>query len=104
MSVQSLHYLHEYNQAIAYKDLSVIDWWAQWCAPCLQIAPSIEQLAQNYTAVKFYKIDVDEASDIATRAGISAMPTFHFYKNGKLIDTVVGARLSSIKDKLKQYA
>lgn len=104
MSVQSLHYMSEYDQAIASQSLSVIDWWAQWCSPCLQIAPKIEQLTKSYPTVKFYKIDVDAASDIATRAGISAMPTFHFYKNGKLLDTVVGARLSAIKDKLERYA
>ena len=82
----------------------MIDYYALWCGPCLQIAPKIEQLSKDYTNVRFYKVNVDEASDIATRADISSMPTFHFYKSGKLVDSVVGANLSLIKRKLEQWS
>ena len=104
MSVQVLHYMHEYESAISSSGLSVVDYFAHWCGPCLQIAPKVADLAKTHTNVHFYKVDVDAASDIATRAGISAMPTFHFYKDGKLVDTVVGANLNALKKTIVKWA
>ncbi|XP_063776818.1 thioredoxin-like [Pseudophryne corroboree] len=71
--------------------LLVIDYTAKWCGPCQKIAPVFEALADKYPCVLLYKVDVDEAEDIAGANGIKAMPTFHFYKNGAKIEELRGA-------------
>ena len=104
MSVNALHYIHEYESVIASQGLTVVDYFGTWCNPCLQISPKVADLAKAYPNVHFYKVDVDAASDIATRAKVSAMPTFHFYKNGQLVDTVVGANLPALKKAVAKWA
>lgn len=101
--VQLLSTFSDFQSKISSSSLVVVDYFAQWCSPCVQIAPKIDQLALVHTDVQFYKVDVDEAQDIANWAKISAMPTFHFYKNGQLLDKVVGANLTAIKQKIQQY-
>jgi thioredoxin 1 len=105
MKINKINDLSEFRRSIAASSgLTIVDFFATWCAPCIQIAPKIENLSQQYPNVKFYKVDVDLSIDIAEQEGISAMPTFVFYKNGSRVDTVVGANLSEIKYKLQQHA
>ena len=61
--------------------LVVIDFFATWCGPCKMIAPRIEEWEAEMSNVKFLKVDVDEAEDVAAHYQISAMPTFIFIKN-----------------------
>ncbi|ODQ64154.1 thioredoxin [Nadsonia fulvescens var. elongata DSM 6958] len=102
--VNNLKNLAEFNQAIAYEGLTVIDFYAVWCGPCKMIAPTVEKFSNTFTDAHFYKVDVDEASDIAAEAEVSAMPTFLLYKNGQKVSTVVGANppvlQKAIKDNL----
>ncbi len=76
---------------------------SKYCAPCQKIAPKIAELAQTYSSIKFYKVDVDESEDIAELENVAAMPTFLFYKNGQLIDTIVGANLPAVKNSINRY-
>ncbi|KAJ5754859.1 hypothetical protein N7533_004402, partial [Penicillium manginii] len=71
----------------------LVDFFATWCGPCKAISPQIEKLSLAHENVKFYQVDVDKASEVAAENGISAMPTFLFFKDGKKIDsaTVRGA-------------
>jgi thioredoxin 1 len=69
----------------------MIDFYATWCPPCKAIAPRVAEFAKKYSNVRFYKVDVDEVSDVAQECNISAMPTFIFYKDGEVVDTIVGA-------------
>lgn len=70
----------------------VVDFWAEWCMPCRYIAPIIDELAKEYAGkVVFGKLNVDENQNIAVRFGISAIPTLIFFKNGKVMDQIVGA-------------
>jgi len=71
----------------------VVDLWAEWCMPCLMVAPIIEELAQEYDGkVKFGKLNVDENRSIAIRFSIQAIPTLLIFKDGQLVQKFVGLR------------
>lgn len=82
--------------------LFVIDFKASWCGPCKLIHPYIEELSKSYNDVNFVEIDVDDSEHEKTVDvfGISAMPTFLFYKNNQVLDTVCGANKKEILNKL----
>lgn len=70
----------------------VIDFWATWCGPCKMIAPIIAQVAEEYDGrVAVAKCDVEEAEDVAIELGIRNVPTIMFFKNGQMVDKLVGA-------------
>ncbi|MEI8003504.1 MAG: thioredoxin [Methanothrix sp.] len=70
----------------------ILDCWAQWCGPCRTIGPIIEQLATEMKGkAVFGKLNVDENMQTANKYNISAIPTLMIFKNGKLIDKLVGA-------------
>lgn len=70
----------------------ILDCWAQWCGPCRMIGPIIEQLASELKGkAVFGKLNVDENMQTANKYRISAIPTLMIFKNGKLIDKLVGA-------------
>lgn len=84
--------------------LFVIDFKASWCGPCKLIHPYIKELSNSYTDVNFIEIDVDDSDHEKTVEvfGISAMPTFLFYKNNKVLDTVCGANKEEIFNTLQK--
>ena len=70
----------------------LVDFWAVWCGPCQMLAPSIEQLADEYDGkVKVGKLNIDEEMDIARQFHVSCIPTVILFKDGKAADKVVGA-------------
>jgi len=72
--------------------LAVVDFWATWCAPCRMIAPILDQLATEYSGkAKVTKLDVDTNIRTASRFNVRSIPTILFFKNGKLVDQIVGA-------------
>lgn len=74
------------------KGLVMIDFWAVWCGPCRIIAPTVEELAKEYTGkLKVMKLNTDENPDIASNYKIMGIPTLMFFKDGQKIDQVVGA-------------
>jgi thioredoxin 1 len=71
---------------------AMVDFWASWCGPCKMIAPFIDELAKEYAGkMKIGKIDVDSNSKIATEYGVMSIPTIIFFKNGKVLNQIVGA-------------
>ena len=69
----------------------LVDFWAPWCAPCRQIAPTIEALAQEYDGrVKIGKLNVDDHSGVAARYGIRSIPTVLVFKAGKVVEQRIG--------------
>ena len=72
--------------------LAMVDFWAVWCGPCQVIAPVVEQLAQEYEGrLKVGKIDVDTNPATAMRYGVRSIPSVLMFKDGKHVETVVGA-------------
>lgn len=70
----------------------LVDFWAEWCGPCKMIGPSIEQIAAEMAGTAdVYKLDVDEAGDVAARYGIVSIPALVVFKGGKEVDRMVGA-------------
>jgi thioredoxin 1 len=81
--------------------LVLVDFWATWCGPCVAIAPVIEKLAEDYAGkVKVLKLDTDANQQTAMRFNIRSIPTMLLFKNGKVVDTIIGAdpRLRTVLD------
>lgn len=70
-----------------------VDFFATWCGPCKMLSPIISELAEEYKGrVKICKVDVDEQSGIAAKFGIQSIPTMKMFKNGEVVETIVGFR------------
>nr|CAG8447961.1 14764_t:CDS:2 [Entrophospora candida]CAG8625157.1 5843_t:CDS:2 [Entrophospora candida] len=80
----------------------IVDFTATWCPPCKFIAPIFENLSKIHTHVKFFKVDVDESSDIAEKYHVTSMPTFILFDKGEVVGTVLGASEAKIKDLLEK--
>ncbi len=70
----------------------LVDFWAVWCGPCKMIAPTVEELANEYQGkLKVGKVDVDHNQQVAMKFGIRSIPTLLVFKGGKVVDQIVGA-------------
>ena len=70
----------------------VVDFWAPWCGPCRMLSPVVDALAEKYAGrVNVVKCNVDESTDVPVKFGIRNIPTLLFFKNGELVDRLVGA-------------
>jgi thioredoxin 1 len=85
--------------------LAVVDFWASWCAPCRMIAPIVDELAEEYQGrVKIFKLDVDANPKSASTYSVRSIPTILFFKDGSVVDTVIGnAPKSKLKEKIDQH-
>ncbi len=83
-----------FETAVAQSDQPVlVDFWAPWCGPCKTVAPVIEALAAEYDGkAKIAKINVDENPQVSRRLNIRSIPTLMVFKDGKLVETAIGAR------------
>ena len=76
-----------------------VDFWAEWCGPCRMVSPVVEELSNDYDGkVKFVKVNVDEANELASKYNIFSIPTLAIFKNGQLVSQQVG---SASKDSYK---
>ncbi len=70
----------------------LVDFWASWCGPCKAVAPILEQLAEEFAGrAQVAKVDVDDSGDLSARFGIRSIPTLIVFKNGKVVDQMIGA-------------
>jgi thioredoxin 1 len=82
-----------FDSEVIKNDLPVIvDFWAAWCGPCRMIGPIFEELSNDYAGrLKFGKVDVDACPATAGQYGIRSIPSLLVFKNGRVVDTIVGA-------------
>ncbi|AWU73677.1 uncharacterized protein C5L36_0A02800 [Pichia kudriavzevii] len=89
-----------FRESVLKSPIAFVDFYATWCGPCKMIAPYVEKFSDIHTNINFFKVDVDELSDVAHEHGISAMPTFLVFKHGKVVDKIVGANPQGIHSAL----
>lgn len=94
--------LNASNFDITNEGVALVDFWAPWCGPCRMIAPVIEELAEEFDGkAKICKVNTDEEQDIAIKFGIRSIPTILFFKDGEMVDQMVGASSKQVlADKL----
>ena len=102
--LSTLENLNTYSISNPFK-LLVIDFKASWCAPCKVIKPFVNYLKENYPNVDFYEIDIEDESKetIVNNFDIVKLPTFLYYKNGKVCETLIGTNKSKIEELVNEF-
>jgi thioredoxin len=95
--------LFQAELASAGSKLVVVDFTASWCGPCQRIAPFYEELSGKYSRAVFLKVDVDQCAETAASNGVTAMPTFIFFRNKTKLDKLQGADTAALEAKVKQH-
>ena len=85
--------------------VSLVDFWAPWCGPCRMIAPTIDQLAKDFDGkANICKVNTDEEQNIAIKFGIRSIPTLLIFKDGEVVDTLIGALpKESIAERINEH-
>lgn len=81
----------EFKEAIK-EGKVVVDLFATWCGPCKMLSPVLDEISEEITTTKFYKIDVDDNEDIAREYNVMSIPTVLVFENGELTNTIVGLK------------
>tara|TARA_Y100000590_G_scaffold26330_1_gene29670 strand:+ start:3412 stop:3822 length:411 start_codon:yes stop_codon:yes gene_type:complete len=80
-----------FNQEKINNNLLLVDFWAEWCGPCKSMHPIFSKMAKKYKHVRFARVNVDNSQDIAMKYGVQSIPTFIMFKNGQVVNQMVGA-------------
>ena len=80
-----------FNQEIKNNNLLLVDFWAEWCGPCKSMHPIFTRMAKKYKQVRFARVNVDYAQDIAMKYEVQSIPTFIMFKNAEVVNRMVGA-------------
>ena len=84
--------------------LCVIDFYAEWCMPCLMIAPVLEELAGKMKTIKFAKVNVDENKELSSKLNVGSIPTLIVFKNGEEVERITGALPEEVlEEKIGKY-
>ncbi|MBL7132181.1 MAG: thioredoxin [Candidatus Omnitrophica bacterium] len=95
-----------FKQEVLNSDLPVlVDFWAEWCAPCYMVASTVDAIAKKYKGkLKVCKLNVDQAPRMSSEYGIMSIPTLAIFKDGKVLDKVTGVvPESELASKIKTY-
>ena len=80
------------KEVLDVKGKVLVDFWAPWCGPCQMLGPVIEEISGEVKDVKVVKVNVDEAQEISGKYGVSGIPTVMLFKDGQIVETIVGFR------------
>jgi thioredoxin 1 len=80
-----------FNQEIKNNELLLVDFWAEWCGPCKSMHPIFTRMAKKYKQIRFARVNVDDAQDIAMKYGVQSIPTFIMFRNAEVANRMVGA-------------
>ena len=80
------------SEVIDYQGKVLVDFWAPWCVPGQMLGPVIEEISQEVKDTKVVKVNVDESQDIAVKYNIVSIPTVILFKDGQIVDTLIGFR------------
>ena len=90
--VFSLKPEHDFQKTISENPLVLVDFWAPWCGPCRAVAPVLEEISTETNKILITKMNTDENQQTAAAHGIMSLPTMLIFKNGELVDQMVGAQ------------
>ncbi len=79
-----------FESEVTSKGLCLVDFYATWCGPCMRLAPILEELSSSRAGYEILKVDVDENPNISRKLNIDTIPTICMYKDGKLVEKIVG--------------
>lgn len=85
--------VNDFEEKVIKSDKPVlVDFWASWCGPCKMLLPIIEELSEELTEVKVYKVNVDEQGELAEKYGIMTIPSLLVFKDGAVTNTSIGVK------------
>jgi len=85
-----------YNEKISENKLTLVKFAANWCGPCKVLTPILEGVIQNYPDINFGEVNIDIHPDLAVKDGVRGVPTVVFYKNGTMVDKMVGLQSAQV--------
>lgn len=105
MSVKEIKEKGELDSAILSNErLVVVNFSATWCGPCKRVYPEYVKVAEEYNShTTCYKVNIDQVDEVAEAYGITSMPTFKFYKEGKIVEEFKGANVEKLRDTIKKW-
>ena len=80
-----------FDKTISSENLTLVDFWAEWCGPCKSMHPIFESMSKKFPNVKFGRVNVDNNQNISMRYAVQSIPTFIMFKSGQIIDKMMGA-------------
>ncbi|MCH7967225.1 MAG: thioredoxin [Thaumarchaeota archaeon] len=80
-----------FDKIVSAENLTLVDFWAEWCGPCKTMHPVFESISKNYPKIKFARINVDNNQNISMKFAVQSIPTFIMFKSGQVIDKMMGA-------------